>query len=102
MGHPSFGEHPLLGRRMPYQELVGEDGKTSTTDALREGTGVLFDLAGKADLRRIASAWAGRVRVIIAAPHELTAGGPLDGLDAVLVRPDGHVAWTGSGEVTAR
>jgi bifunctional hydroxylase/dehydrase len=90
------GNHPLLGYRMPEQELVHGDDKTSTTELLRAGHGVLVDCADDAALRALAAPWADRVDIVTAAPH----GGPdapLAGTDAVLVRPDGHVAWATGG-----
>ncbi|MEU2394634.1 FAD-dependent monooxygenase [Streptomyces sp. NPDC007369] len=88
------GTHPLLGRRLPHQELTGEaDTKTSTTELLRAGRGLLLDLAGSAELRRIASAWHGRVEVFTGRPHAPGEDSPFAGTDALLVRPDGHVAW---------
>jgi len=88
------GDHPLLGRRVPRVELVGEQaqpGKSSTFEWLHAARGVLFDLAGDASLRDAAAGWADRVGVVTAAPH--SAGTPFDGVAAVLVRPDGYVAW---------
>jgi bifunctional hydroxylase/dehydrase len=85
------GDHPLLGDRMPHQELISGDGKTSTTELLRPARGVLLDCADDATLRRAAEPWADRVDVVTATPHE---SGPIAGTAAVLIRPDGHVAWT--------
>jgi 2-polyprenyl-6-methoxyphenol hydroxylase-like FAD-dependent oxidoreductase len=70
------GEHPLVGARMP-----------NVTALLRTGRGVLLDLS--ADPGRHARL-ADRHRVPLVSV-EPAAG--LDGLDAVLVRPDGYVAW---------
>jgi hypothetical protein len=57
---------------------------------LRSGHGVLLDTAGCAGrhawLRAATAPWLGRVDVV---------AGTLDGLDTVLLRPDGHVAWVG-------
>ncbi|MEU5127180.1 FAD-dependent monooxygenase [Streptomyces mobaraensis] len=86
------GGHPLLGRRLPPADLVGEDGPATTFAQLRTGRGVLLDLAADPDVRDAARPWADRVRVVTAAPRE-APGGPLDGTAALLVRPDGHVAW---------
>ncbi|MCX4469487.1 Pentachlorophenol 4-monooxygenase [Micromonospora sp. MW-13] len=100
------GDHPLLGRRMPHQELVGEAGKTSTTELLHPARGVLLDLADDAELRAAAAGWADRVQIVTAVPHDADARSPLSGTAAVLIRPDGHVAWTagehsGPGELPA-
>ncbi|MFF4830208.1 FAD-dependent monooxygenase [Streptomyces sp. NPDC001315] len=95
------GEHPLLGRRIPHQELVGDTGKTSTTELLHQGRGVLLDLADDPALRRIASAWHGRVDVFSGHAHAPADDGPFTRTSALLVRPDGHVAWAapGAGEL---
>jgi len=91
------GGHPLLGRRMPQLELVGDGFKSSSTELLHGGRGVLLDLADNAALRRRATGWADRVDTVTAEPHGLAAGGELDGTTAVLVRPDGYVAWAAPG-----
>ncbi|GAA2062575.1 MULTISPECIES: FAD-dependent monooxygenase [Streptomyces] len=91
------GRHPLLGLRMPHLELVGDRHKTSSTELLRAGRGVLLDLEDSAVLRDRAAAWSDRVDIVTAAPHGVPAAGPLAGTSAVLVRPDGHVAWAAPG-----
>jgi bifunctional hydroxylase/dehydrase len=93
------GDYPLLGRRLPDLELVGafdgsDDGKSSTFELLHGARGVLLDLADDAGLRESAAPWVDRVDLVTATPHA-AAGTPLDGVDAVLVRPDGCVAWAG-------
>ncbi|MFC8846782.1 MULTISPECIES: FAD-dependent monooxygenase [unclassified Micromonospora] len=88
------GDHPLLGRRMPHHELVGEAGKTSTTELLHPARGVLLDLADDPALRSVAAKWSDRVRVVTATPHGAEPGSSLRGVRVVLVRPDGHVAFT--------
>ncbi|CAM3542645.1 FAD-dependent monooxygenase [Kibdelosporangium persicum] len=91
------GDHPLLGRRVPHVDLVHEDGKTSTTELLHAGRGVLLDCAGNAGLRKAAAAWSDRVEIVTAAPVDNGTDSPLHGADAYLIRPDGHLAWaTGS------
>ncbi|WP_165495150.1 FAD-dependent monooxygenase [Actinomadura roseirufa] len=87
------GDHPLLGLRMPGRELVGAAGKTTTTELLHRGRGVLLDLSGDPALRDLASPWSDRVDIVTARPHGLDPDDPLAGTDAVLIRPDGHVAW---------
>ncbi|WP_019635005.1 FAD-dependent monooxygenase [Actinomadura atramentaria] len=77
-----------VGTRLEPAPLDTDDGPTSTAALLRPGRGVLLDLSGRA-----AAAWAkwnDRVDVVTAAAR---ADGPLAGLGAVLLRPDGHVAW---------
>jgi bifunctional hydroxylase/dehydrase len=90
------GDHPLLGRRVPDLELVGDfgqAGKSSTFEQLHQAHGVLFDLVGNAGTRATAAPWAGRVDVVTATCH---AAGADQQFDALLVRPDGYIAWVGS------
>ena len=89
--------HPLLGRRLARIALTGPDGGTDTFRLLHAGRGVLLDLAGDARVRQAAAAWSGRVDVVTATASPSDRGAALAGAEAVLVRPDGHVAWTGSG-----
>ncbi|MFJ9946670.1 FAD-dependent monooxygenase [Kitasatospora sp. NPDC091207] len=91
------GSHPLLGLRMPHVELVTGTRKTSSTEELRAGRGVLLDLEDNAVLRGRASGWSDRVDIVTAAPHGLRPGSPVVGTSAALVRPDGHVAWAAPG-----
>ena len=76
--------HPLVGRSAPDFELV--DG-TRVGSLLREGKGLLLDFDPGASLQALASRWRERVTYV--------AGDCRDrrGLRAVLVRPDGFVAW---------
>ncbi|ONK09324.1 FAD-dependent monooxygenase [Streptomyces sp. MP131-18] len=89
------GSHPLLGRRMPDLPLSGPRGDTRSTALLRRGRGVLLDLEDNAHLRRRAAGWDDRVDVVTAAPRQPAAGAPRT--SAVLLRPDGHVAWVAPG-----
>jgi 2-polyprenyl-6-methoxyphenol hydroxylase-like FAD-dependent oxidoreductase len=77
-------EHPLVGRSCPDFEL--EDG-TRLGTLLRDGSGLLMDFGRQASLQALDGLWGGRVRYV--------AGEPKDrlGLSALLVRPDGFVAW---------
>ncbi|MFC5663917.1 FAD-dependent oxidoreductase [Kitasatospora misakiensis] len=80
------GEHPLTGRSAPDFRLA--DG-TRLGDLLRDGRGVVLDFSADGALRGSALGWEGRTRY---------AAGPARedlGLGAVLVRPDGTVAWAG-------
>ncbi|MEU5436779.1 FAD-dependent monooxygenase [Streptomyces sp. NPDC020719] len=86
--------HPLVGRRIPPRRLVGAAGETSTVALLHAARGVLLDFADDAAVRDAAAGWSGRVDVVTAAPKPVDGGtDPLAGAAAVLVRPDGYVAW---------
>jgi len=92
------GSSPLLGRRLPDLELVGTFGdsdKARTFDLLHSGRGVLLDLSYDAAVRDEAAGWADRVDVVTATPYVM--GTPLGGVSALLVRPDGYVAWVAPG-----
>jgi 2-polyprenyl-6-methoxyphenol hydroxylase-like FAD-dependent oxidoreductase len=91
--------HPLVGARVPHVELNTDAARTSTTMLLRQGHGVLLDLSGDPTrnrwLRDTATPWVRRVDLVAAVPPP---GSPIDGLDTVLLRPDGYVAWVGDRE----
>jgi hypothetical protein len=90
--------HPLLGRRLPDLDLATADGPRRAFTLLHDARPVLLNLGdpGAVDV----TAWAGRVR-LVGAEHagswELPVVGPVPAPTAVLVRPDGHVAWVGAG-----
>ncbi|MCO5971428.1 FAD-dependent monooxygenase [Actinoallomurus soli] len=91
------GDHPLLGRRLPDAELTGDFGPSGTARAFRllnAGRGVVLDLAGDGKVRAAAAPWADRIDVVTTTsrPH-----GALADIEAALVRPDGYIAWIGSG-----
>ena len=83
------GTHPLVGRSCPDFEL--EDG-TRASALLRDGKGLLLDFHGRPPLQSLASRWVDRLKYVAFGAKE-----PL-GLTAVLVRPDGFVAWAADGE----
>ncbi|MER8073222.1 FAD-dependent monooxygenase [Streptomyces sp. NPDC094034] len=92
------GTNPLLGLRLPRLELSRDTTVTSSTELLRAGRGVLLDLADTPKLRRRAAPWADRVDVVTAAARGAASpGGAPDGASAVLLRPDGHIAWIAPG-----
>jgi hypothetical protein len=96
--HYDLGEgHPLLGRRMPDLDLQTTDGATSVFALLHDAQPVLINLSGTGGFH--ISGWADRVRVVDASCNgvwELPVLGEVDAPPAVLIRPDGHVAWTGA------
>ncbi|MEU6226854.1 SDR family oxidoreductase [Streptomyces sp. NPDC047042] len=86
---------PWLGARLPITELgTGLGTAFSTARLLHPARGLLLDLdpdaPGHTELRARAARRADRVRVVIA--HAPTKG-PLAGVRALLVRPDGHTVW---------
>lgn len=85
--------HPLLGARLPHTVLPGPDGDRTTTQLLRRRGGLLLDLRRDGGSPLPAAGWADRVNTVAATA---APGSALDGTEAVLVRPDGHVAWAGS------
>jgi 3-(3-hydroxy-phenyl)propionate hydroxylase len=90
--------HPLLGRRMPDLDLVTHDGPSRVYAWLHDARPLLLDLGRPGGIE--AGPWADRVRVVRAAsdgPWELPVIGAVPAPAAVLVRPDGHVAWVGDG-----
>jgi 2-polyprenyl-6-methoxyphenol hydroxylase-like FAD-dependent oxidoreductase len=100
--HYDLGEgHPLLGRRMPDLDLVTADGPLRLYTLLHDARPVLLNLGehGGLDI----APWAERVRSIDAkydGAWELPALGTITAPSAVLIRPDGHVAWVGDGADT--
>ncbi|MDT9687555.1 FAD-dependent monooxygenase [Streptomyces sp. P9(2023)] len=96
------GPHPLLGARMPQLRLTHADRSTSSSELLRTGRGLLLDLADNATLRGRAQGWTDRVDVVTPSSHErgdheLGDTGVPPGTAALLLRPDGHVAWAAPG-----
>jgi 3-(3-hydroxy-phenyl)propionate hydroxylase len=88
--------HPLLGRRMPDLDLATADGPLRVFTLLHEARPALINL-GEPGAIAIAR-WADRVQLVDATydgPWELPAIGEVPAPPAVLVRPDGHVAWVG-------
>jgi 2-polyprenyl-6-methoxyphenol hydroxylase-like FAD-dependent oxidoreductase len=90
--------HPLLGRRMPDLDVSTERGERRVFTLLHAARPLLLNL-GDPDSLDIAP-WADRVRWVNAGysgAWELPALGVVTAPSAVLVRPDGYVAWVGEG-----
>jgi 2-polyprenyl-6-methoxyphenol hydroxylase-like FAD-dependent oxidoreductase len=88
-------EHPLLGARLPDLDLA-DGGQVAAL--FHPGRGVLLELTPGTPHPAVVKPWADRVDA-----HTVTlAAGPgsLAGVDAVLVRPDGHIAWLGPDPAT--
>ncbi len=90
--------HPLLGRRMPDLDLETAGGPLRVFKLLHRARGALLNFGEPGALD--AGAWAKRVQSLDArynGPWELPALGAVPAPAAVLVRPDGYVAWVGDG-----
>jgi 2-polyprenyl-6-methoxyphenol hydroxylase-like FAD-dependent oxidoreductase len=88
--------HPLLGRRMPDLDLMSSDGPVRVFTLLHRARPVLLDLGARDGLD--IAPWADRVRPVAAeysGPWELPVLGAVPAPTAVLIRPDGYVAWVG-------
>ncbi|MGO4700636.1 FAD-dependent monooxygenase [Dyella sp. 2RAB6] len=80
--------HPLVGRSAPDIELV--DG-TRLGEYLKAGRGLLLDFDASASLQALAQRWSGQIDYVASAAQDSL------GLTAVLIRPDGFVAWAAEG-----
>jgi len=97
--HYDLGEgHPLLGRRMPDLDLATADGPLRVFTLLHDARPVLLDFGAHGGLD--VTPWSDRVRSVdaeYAGTWELPAIGAVAAPTAVLIRPDGYVAWVGDG-----
>ncbi|HEX2153391.1 MAG TPA: FAD-dependent monooxygenase [Acidimicrobiia bacterium] len=95
--HYDLGEgHPLLGRRMPDLDLLTSDGPRRMFTLLHGARPVLLNLGEPSGFD--ISSWGDRVQLVDArhdGEWELPVLGEIDAPPAVLIRPDGHVAWVG-------
>ena len=95
--HYDLGEgHPLLGRRMPDLDLVTADGPLRVFELLHDARPVLLNLGEPGGFD--STPWADRVQSIDAeydGTWELPAIGAVAAPTALLIRPDGYVAWVG-------
>jgi len=90
--------HPLLGRRMPDLDIVTTDGPTRVFALLHEARPVLLNLGDAGSLA--IDGWEDRLKLIDATYDgvcELPVVGEVSTPRAILIRPDGHVAWIGDG-----
>jgi 2-polyprenyl-6-methoxyphenol hydroxylase-like FAD-dependent oxidoreductase len=87
------GGHPLAGYSVP--NFAFDDG-SSVGDWMGEGQGMLLDFGASAALQTLAGEYGGRMKYMrCRATDQL-------GLSAVLIRPDGIVAWAAEGEANAQ
>lgn len=90
MGHEPG--HPLTGRWLPDLQTHVTDGWTQIAERLRAARPVFVDLTGEFTAAGAANGWTDRVDVITvrSADRSLSAS-------AILVRPDGYLAWATDG-----
>ncbi|MEU4746978.1 FAD-dependent monooxygenase, partial [Actinosynnema sp. NPDC023658] len=90
---PYATQHPLLGRRLRTVPLETAGGATDVAKLLHGGRGVLLDLSdGESGWARESAGWESLI--------DLVTARPVPGIDAtaLLLRPDGHVAWVATAE----
>ena len=83
---PGPGQHPLTGTFAPDLTLRTGPGATSVAELMHPARPVLLDLADRPDLRETARDWRHRVDIHTAETDHRPA-------DALLIRPDAHIAW---------
>jgi 2-polyprenyl-6-methoxyphenol hydroxylase-like FAD-dependent oxidoreductase len=88
MGGNGGSRHPMLGRWAPNLTLDLEPGTTHVARLMCAGKGVFLDMANRSELCVVAQQWADRVESISA-----RCSGQSDAIVAMLIRPDGYVAW---------
>ncbi|WP_433577118.1 FAD-dependent oxidoreductase [Nocardia brasiliensis] len=86
------GTHPMIGRSAPDFRF---DDDTRLGDLTHDGRGVLLDFGADPSLRTAIAAWSNRIRYVAATPRDDL------GVGAVLIRPDGFVAWAGERDAAA-
>ncbi|MEU8652079.1 FAD-dependent monooxygenase [Streptomyces sp. NPDC048737] len=95
--YPVDGRHPLAGRRVPDADLKTPGGATRVYELLHAARPVLLDLCGSAEVAAAAEGWADRVDLVEARSEDdhwsVPAVGEIPAPAALLIRPDGHVAW---------
>jgi 2-polyprenyl-6-methoxyphenol hydroxylase-like FAD-dependent oxidoreductase len=85
--YPTPGpSHPMAGTFAPDLTLHTDQGTTSVAELMHTARPVLLDLADRQDLRETARDWHHRVDIHTAKTEHRPA-------DALLIRPDAHIAW---------
>jgi 2-polyprenyl-6-methoxyphenol hydroxylase-like FAD-dependent oxidoreductase len=87
---PGTGHHELAGAFAPDLILHTDQGLTSVAELMRPARPILLDLADRPELRQAARDWGQRVDIHTATTDQRPA-------DALLIRPDAHIAWAGNG-----
>jgi 3-(3-hydroxy-phenyl)propionate hydroxylase len=95
--YPIPGAHPLLGRRVPDADISAGGADKRVYELLRAARPVLIHMPGTADLTDEAAGWADRIDIVTAdwpsQVWDLPGVGTIPAPAALLIRPDGYVAW---------
>ncbi|WP_297613862.1 FAD-dependent monooxygenase [Nocardia sp.] len=83
---PGSNDRTLAGTFAPDLALRTDEGASSVAELMRTARPVFLDLADRPDLREIARDWQHRIDIISATTDHRPA-------DALLIRPDAHIAW---------
>jgi 2-polyprenyl-6-methoxyphenol hydroxylase-like FAD-dependent oxidoreductase len=83
---PGADHHPLAGTFVPDLTLHTDQGATSVAELMCTARPILLDLADRQDLRETARPWQHRIDIRDAETQHRPA-------DALLIRPDAHIAW---------
>ena len=98
--YPVGGEHPLAGRRVPDADIETAGGATRVYELLHAARPILLDLRGSAALAAALEGWGDRVDLVNARNQDghwsVPSVGEITPPAALLIRPDGHVAWVGT------
>ncbi|MBE1485374.1 FAD-dependent monooxygenase [Plantactinospora soyae] len=88
---PGPHHHALAGTFTPNLILHTDQGITSIAELMRTARPILLDLADRPDLRQTVQDWQHRVDIHTAKTDQRPA-------DALLIRPDGHIAWAATND----
>ncbi|WP_223649302.1 FAD-dependent monooxygenase [Hymenobacter psoromatis] len=91
--YPLGGDHPLVGHSVPNFELAGG---TMMGELLHDGRGILLDFEGNAFFKTLASAYGDQMSYVSGRAKDSL------GLSAMLIRPDGVVAWAADHDLDGR
>jgi hypothetical protein len=83
---PNPNQHALTGTFAPDLTLHAAQGATSVAELMHTARPILLDLADRPELRETAREWRDRIDIHTAETDHRPA-------DALLIRPDAHIAW---------
>ncbi|MEU9310356.1 FAD-dependent monooxygenase [Streptomyces sp. NPDC048256] len=96
--YPVGDGHPALGRRMPDLDIKSPSGQLRVFELLHAARPVLLDFTGRPDVGAALDGWTDLVDLVVAERQDdhwaFPVIGDVPAPAAVLIRPDGHIAWT--------